>query len=188
MSSPVLAAPLFRQARRAGNPRPFREIVADEGGKVLGATAGLVKTLHGKAGADVGHFEGLIGGLGQPLDDVAGVPAGARSPNQPKVSYPGRPASATVTRSGAALARFAPVEASATSLPSWMNCNTVDAGENITSSRPPRRSVAACAVPVYGTCTSLMPAITLKSSPLKWEVPPTPAEPNDSCPGLSRPS
>src|SRR5260370_34271062 len=106
-----------------------------------------------------------------------GVPAGASSPNQPDVSYPGNPDSETVTRSGAALARRNPVEASATSLPSAMNCNTVDAGENITCRRPPRRSVAACADPVYGTCTSLVPAIMLTNSPLKGEFTPTTSDP-----------
>ena len=75
------------------------------------------------------------------------VPAGASNPNQPDVSKPVSPPSDIVGSCGAALARCDAVEASATSLPSATNCNTVDIGENITCTRPPKRSVAAWAVP-----------------------------------------
>ena len=75
------------------------------------------------------------------------VPAGASSPNQPEVSNPASPASEMVGRSGATLARREALEASPTSLPSATNCNTVDAGENITCTRPLNRSVAAWAGP-----------------------------------------
>ena len=107
---PRNAALLLRKPGRACHPRPFREILADEGGKVLGATTGDVKALHGKRRHDVGHFAGLIGGVRQPLDDVARRAGGREQAKPAQVSYPGRPASATVDkirrRAGAACRRW----------------------------------------------------------------------------------
>ena len=76
-----------------------------------------------------------------------GVSAGATRPNQPDVSKPGSANSAIVGRSGAALARFIPVEASAVILASSTCCSTVEAGEKNNWMRPATRSVTACGLP-----------------------------------------
>src|SRR5262249_31807410 len=105
-----------------------------------------------------------------------GVPAGAIRPNQMLVSESGTPASAMVGRAGAVLGRLLAAEASALSLPALTCGITAEAGENITETRPASRSVTACGLPWYGTCTSLMPARALNSSPARRGAAPTPVE------------
>ena len=50
--------------------------------------------------------------------------------------------------------------------------------------RPPAISVITCCIPLYGTCTICVPVMSMKSSMLRCIVPPLPAEPNISWPGL----
>src|SRR6516162_8939079 len=146
-SAPPLSLLPGREPGGARDALPLGQIIADEGGEVLGAAAGHVEALPGQRGDDVGDFAASLEAAARRSMISRAVPAGANRPYQPAVSNPGRPDSETVGRSGATLARRKVLEASATSLPSATNCNTVDAGENITCTRPLNRSVAAWAVP-----------------------------------------
>ena len=54
---------------------------------------------------------------------------------------------------------------------------TVEAGENITCTRPVSRSATAWIEPGYGTCTILMSAIDLNSSAERCSALPAPYDP-----------
>ena len=53
---------------------------------------------------------------------------------------------------------------------------TAEAGENIMWTRPAIRSVAACGLPWYGTCTIFTPARMANSSADRCGAVPTPVE------------
>src|ERR1043166_8190080 len=93
-----------------------------------------------------------------------GVPAGANVPYQVSTAYPGTPASATVGKCGTACERFALTTASARSRPAF-TCGMVDTAlAAVTEMRPATRSRMLGAVPLYGTCTILTPAMRVNIS------------------------
>src|SRR5881392_423542 len=55
---------------------------------------------------------------------------------------------------------------------------------DLTSILPEMRSLIACALPLYGTCTICVPVIALNSSPPRCPVVPFPDEPFESFPGF----
>jgi len=77
-----------------------------------------------------------------------GVDCGANTPNQTEVSYPLKPDSLTVGNLGAIAERCALVTAKALRAPLWMWGKAVDAGANITGTRPESTSVMACELPL----------------------------------------
>ncbi len=86
------------------------------------------------------------------------------------------PASAMVGRSGSNCERFAPVTASARSLPARMWGSDEGMLSNIMFTCPPSRSVTAGALPLYGMCSMSTPAIDLNSSPERWMLVPLPLD------------
>src|SRR5258705_11903207 len=107
---------------------------------------------------------------------AGGVLAGASSPYHALASYPGSPDSAMVGISGRPDARFALVTPSARSR-RVCTCGMAEGPVgNESDTWPAMRSVIACALPLYGTCTILMPAIDLKSSAARWGGVPLPAD------------
>ena len=50
---------------------------------------------------------------------------------------------------------------------------------------PESSAIAAGPPPLYGTCTSFVPVMLLKSSPVRWLIAPLPLEPYVSCPGCA---
>jgi hypothetical protein len=115
---------------------------------------------------------------------AAGVPDRRHQPTHTEVSKPFMPSSSSVGRSGAMAVRWRLVTASALSVPARTCGRTVDAGENISCTWPPSRSATAGVLPLYGTWTHLMPAISAYSSPDRCGAVPMPEEANDSSPGL----
>src|ERR1043166_4046010 len=96
-----------------------------------------------------------------------GVPLGATMPNQAMASYPGRPASDTVGTAGIEECLLALVTASILSFPELTNGKATGRLGNIKSSRPATTSVNASIGPLYGTCTTLIPARTLNNSAVR---------------------
>src|SRR6266404_2195842 len=90
-----------------------------------------------------------------------GVAAGASTPYQTITSKPGRPDSATVGRSGISEERLKLVTASGLNRPALIMGSTAGMFAIIMVAWPLTRSVTAGAVPLYGTCTILMPAVSL---------------------------
>src|SRR3954467_1721925 len=76
------------------------------------------------------------------------------------------------------------VTPSALSLPACTCGITGCTGENMIWTRPPMRSVTACAVPLYGTCVMSTRATLLKSSPARCEPEPLPDETKLIAPGF----
>src|SRR6185503_14159348 len=75
--------------------------------------------------------------------------------------------------------------ASARSFPD-LTCGKTDGDVlNTTDIRPAMRSVRPGALPLYGTCRSLIPAIAANSSPPRCVALPVPAEGYVSSPGLA---
>src|ERR1700758_1468935 len=94
------------------------------------------------------------------------------------------PDAAMVGRLGSTTDGFAPVQAIGLIKLALMLGSEVEIASNISCTLPASRSVMAGAVPLYGTCTSLVPAIALNNSPLRWLMPPAPDEPKFSEPGF----
>ena len=97
----------------------------------------------------------------------AGTFAGATNPYQLLTSKPGMPASIMVGNSGTSAERFAVVTASARSLPLRMCCSDVLVVANMNCNWPDNKSMVAGAPPLYGMCTSLMPAMLASISPAR---------------------
>lgn len=87
---------------------------------------------------------------------------------------PGTPCSASDGTPGAAGERLACVTASARSWPDWINGASVGQVPNSIGTCPPITSSSACVVPLYGTCSSVMPALCRNSSPARCSPLPTP--------------
>ena len=112
-----------------------------------------------------------------------GVAAGATTPYQISTSAPSTPASRMVCTSGRLGMRCLPVVASRRTLPALASGTTGGTPVNTMLNCPPMRSVMASALPLYGTCTMSVLVISLKSSPVRCGLLPTPGEPKLSCPG-----
>ncbi|MNC86930.1 hypothetical protein D3C83_26190 [compost metagenome] len=95
----------------------------------------------------------------------AGTPFGATTPHEFSITYPGTPDSATVGMSGTSEVRFAPVTASARSLPDRACGSAIGMSEKTMCIRPPITSLTANIVPLYGMWTMLTPASFFNSSP-----------------------
>ena len=114
-----------------------------------------------------------------------GVLIGTLTPFQPTISISGKPPSVIVGTSGTAGERLGLVMPSARNLP-LCTCGTAAcATTNIICTCPASTSVTAGATPLYGTCTMLIPADSLKSSAASWVVVPVPAEAKLSLPGCA---
>src|SRR5882672_6989803 len=94
-----------------------------------------------------------------------GVRAGATSPYHPSYSNPGNAASAIVGTSGSDARRSLVVTASACSRPLLTSGVAASTGDRKYWMRPDMVSVIASGVPLYGTCTTLIAAVSLNSSP-----------------------
>jgi len=73
-----------------------------------------------------------------------------------------------VGTSGSTLERTLPEVPRARSLPAWTLGAIVVIASNIICTWPPRMSVRAPELPLYGTWTMSTPASALKSSPAIW--------------------
>ncbi|CFW13724.1 Uncharacterised protein [Bordetella pertussis] len=114
-----------------------------------------------------------------------GVPAGAIRPNHDDTSKFSKPDSFMVGRSGALAERSVVVTASARSLPACTCGHDDGMLSNMNCTWPPIRSVTAGALPLYGTCSTSIPARCLNSSPAMWIEVPLPDEAKASLPGLA---
>ena len=90
-----------------------------------------------------------------------------------------------VGRSAAIGRRFADVVASARSLPLLTCCRPMVTASKVSCTCPPMRSETQGALPLYGTCTSWMPAIEAKSSAARCGAPPLPLEQKLIFPGFA---
>ena len=79
-------------------------------------------------------------------------------------SYPRTPDSATVGKPGASADGCSLPIASARNLPDLMCVETEPSGENIMCTSPPSSAMTEGPVPLYGTRTSLTPAMDLNIS------------------------
>ncbi len=113
------------------------------------------------------------------------MPAGAINPYQLSETTRGKPLSTMVGVSGSDGERCLPTTASAVSLPARMCSSTAGRSGSMICTCPPSRSATAGAAPRYGTCTILMLASMLNSSPVRWMVVPAPAEAKLTLPGLA---
>jgi hypothetical protein len=116
---------------------------------------------------------------------AGGVPAGTHSPYHEVTSKPGRPDSAAVGISGNDGERLLEVTAIARSLPLRMCGAALLGGEIDYIFEALGSAVVAGPVPLYGTCTALMPAALLNISQARCRVVPLPAEPQLILPGLA---
>ena len=95
---------------------------------------------------------------------AGGVPAGASMPFHAPISNPGRPDSATVGTSGKLDERLGLPIASTRRRPA-VTCGSAEGIVTKLICTSPAISAVSCpAVPLYGTCTMLTPAISFKSS------------------------
>jgi hypothetical protein len=101
------------------------------------------------------------------------------------MSKSGSPASIIVGTSGASGERLGLVTASARSAPDFTCGSEVVIVSNIIVTWPPRRSLSAGALPLYGTWTMSTLAVVFRSSPDRCAPAPAPPEANWSCPGLA---
>src|SRR4051812_10187924 len=115
-----------------------------------------------------------------------GVFAGATTPYQLPASYPGRPDSATVGRSGMKAERALLVTAIARRRPPFTKGTTDNAVLNATARRPALKSVSPGPLPLSGTCVSVTPAFDANNSPPRCGALRAPAEGYVSSPGLAR--
>jgi hypothetical protein len=114
-----------------------------------------------------------------------GVLAGAANISQPAASKPGTPASAIGVISGAAAARAIEDTPSGRILPSLISGSDGGRSTNIAGIWPPRKSVIAGAVPLYGTSMMSMPVMLLSNSVCRCAGEPGPLVANMSWPGFS---
>ena len=113
-----------------------------------------------------------------------GVPAGASRPTQVPPTT-GTPDSISVGISGATATRFSEAMPSDLILPA-RTCGSIEAGVSIIMLIwPPIRSCSAGAVPLYGTCTILIPVVDISNSVVRCAAAPMPLDANVSCPGLA---
>src|SRR5260221_892185 len=104
-----------------------------------------------------------------------GVAAGASRPNHSGTSTPSTPASFIVGTSGRSSVRFAPATASARRRPERTCWRIATVLEKLSWTSPAISAVSAGALPLYGTCTMLVPVRSLKSSPARCWLPARPA-------------
>jgi hypothetical protein len=90
-----------------------------------------------------------------------------------------------VGTSGSTAERARPVVPSAFTLPARMCSLIVGTASNIRSTWPPRTSVRAPELPLYGMCRIETPAIALNSSPAMWYGVPGPDDAYESAPGFA---
>ena len=87
--------------------------------------------------------------------------------------------------SGATDTRFSDVMPSALILPA-RTCGSMEEGVSIMKLIwPPIKSCSAGAVPLYGTCSILMPVVDMRSSVVRCAAAPMPLEAKVSWPGLA---
>ena len=127
---------------------PLGDVGIDEGRKALGRGRRGLGALLGEPLAGIGQRQHGPGVGADLVDDLARRTR-RREQAEPaeRLNSPARPLSATVGKSGNSAERVDPVVPITRSVPAAMCGVTVDAGENITSMRPPRRSVTAGPVP-----------------------------------------
>ena len=80
--------------------------------------------------------------------------------------------------------RFGLATPSARSFPERMCGTSVTEVSKVMLTCPPSTAATAGAPPLKGTCTTLMPAASLNSSPVRWNTVPLPEEAMVSCPGF----
>src|SRR6266571_4149501 len=123
-----------------------------------------------------GELAALITAAARVLTVSRGVAAGASRPNHSGTSTPSTPASFIVGSSGISSVRLAPATASARRRPDF-TCGPTATGLMKDSWTSPASSAAIeGALPLYGTCTMLVPLRSLKSSAARCCVDPAPAE------------
>ncbi len=128
-------------------------------------------------------FNAALAAVFSALTTGAGVLAGATSPHQTEAVKAGSPSSFEVGTLGSNAERLALATASGRNVPDliWLITSSGLIGMNVR--RSPIRSVMAGAPPLYGTCSTSMPADSLSISPARWPELPLPAEPKLSLPG-----
>ena len=126
---------------------PLGDIGVDEGRKVIGRARLGLGPLLGEPLPGLGQCSTVLVSALTLATMSRGVPAGANRPNQPSEEVAGQSGLGTVAKSGKSAERADPVVPITRSVPAAMCGVTVSAGENITSIRPPRRSVTAGPVP-----------------------------------------
>src|SRR6185295_16266100 len=114
-----------------------------------------------------------------------GVPFGANRPTQIDASRSGMPASRGVAHDGSSGDFLAVVMPMTLPRPDLM-CGAAP-GTAITPNctSPAATAAAAGAPPLYGTCSSWIPAACASHSPARWLMLPLPAEPKLIAPGLA---
>jgi len=105
-----------------------------------------------------------------------GVWLGANMPTQNVYSELGTPASTVVGTCGKSSERWGVPTAKACSLPSFTKGSADTIGAKNQSMRPLMVSVSASGVPLNGTCTALIPALTRNFSALMCVAEPVPAD------------
>src|SRR5688572_9747515 len=105
-----------------------------------------------------------------------GMPAGPMKAYHNESSNSDTPVSFTVGRCGSAGDRAVPVVASARRRPDLTCPTTEPLVANVRNTWPPIKSVIAGALPLYGTCTILVPVSVSNSAPERCPDDPMPAE------------
>src|SRR5476649_2187153 len=100
------------------------------------------------------------------LTTGCGICAGPTTPHHEIDSY-GNPDSSTVGTLGRVGKRCLPVVASARNLPPCTLGSADGMLSTMNETWPPTRSICACELPLYGMCSTSMPATLLKYSPAR---------------------